>query len=174
MTLSVEELNNMLLNNPGLRKRNPGLAKRIGAVEPQPKEAPKSPKYYNQKVYVYEDSFVAVGQKATDHGKEAEHYDSLKEYKRYHELLLMQRAGRITDLRRQVKFVIQDAFQYRGERIPEIAYVADHVYKRDGETVVEDVKGVAKDGNAITATRDFKLKWKLLKAKHPQLCFELY
>lgn len=174
MTLSVEELNNMLLNNPGLRKRNPGLAKKIGAVEPQSKEASKSPKYYNQKVYVYEDSFVAVGQKATGHGLEVEHYDSLKEYKRYQELLLMQRAGHISQLQRQVKFVIQEAFSYRGEKVHEISYVADHCYLRGKDKIVEDVKGVGKDGKTVTATKDFHLKWKLLKHKYPDLIFEIY
>lgn len=175
MTLSAEELNNILANNPGLQKRNPELVKSLGLAEKAPQqEKKKDPKYRNQKVYVYEDGFVSFENNQHDHGMVVEKYDSLKEYKRYQELLLLQRAGKIKDLKRQVKFVIQDAFRYRNEKISEIAYVADHVYERDGETVVEDVKGVSKNGDAITATKDFKLKWKLLKAKYPELCFELF
>ena len=177
MTLSTEELNNILANNPGLQKRNPDLVKSLGLAgkgQEQETEKKKNPKYLNHKVYVYEDGFVAFENTIHDHGIVTEKYDSLKEYKRYQELLLLQRAGKISDLQRQVKYVIQEAFIYRDEKISEIAYVADHVYIRDGEKIVEDVKGVGKDGKAITATKDFKLKWKLLKAKYPELCFELY
>ena len=70
-------------------------------------------------------------------------YDSKKEYKRHMELMLLQRAGEISDLTRQVKYELipkQD-----GERA--VYYVADFVYKdsRTGEEVVEDCKGFRTD-----------------------------
>lgn len=83
-----------------------------------------------------------------------ETFDSQHELDRYQQLLLLQKAGEITDLRRQVKYVLvpaqrePDTVGPRGgikkgaliER--ERSYIADFVYKLpDGETVVEDAKG---------------------------------
>ena len=83
-----------------------------------------------------------------------ETFDSSKEYRRFCELKLLQRAGKISDLRRQVKFVLiptqrePDVVGVRGgvkkgkviEQ--ECAYIADFVYLNEkGETVVEDAKG---------------------------------
>lgn len=72
-------------------------------------------------------------------------FDSKKEKKRYEELQLMQYAGEIRDLRRQVKFTLTPKMhgKYRNER--ESNYVADFTYykiNKDGadEFVVEDVK----------------------------------
>jgi hypothetical protein len=70
-------------------------------------------------------------------------FDSIKEANRYTSLLLLQRAGVISDLQTQVKFVLiptqRDAEGKLLEK--ECSYKADFVYKRDGETVVEDTKG---------------------------------
>lgn len=181
MNMSVEEFNNLVLKNPDIRKRNPDLMKQLtGKGDQAQTEAPaeekkKRAKYLNHKVYVYDDGHASFDNKESGHGLVKEKYDSLKEYRRYQDLLLLQKAGQISELRRQVKFVIQEKFQYRDEKIAEIAYVADHVYMRNGEQVVEDVKGVdPKNGNVITSTKDFKLKWKLLKAKYPNLKFEIF
>lgn len=74
-------------------------------------------------------------------------FDSRKEARRWTELLLMRKAGIISNLERQMKFVLIPA-QYAEvngksrciER--ECAYIADFVYTNEsGETVVEDVKG---------------------------------
>lgn len=171
MTLTIEELNSMFAGNPGLCERNKELAQSLGFGEPVEKKA-KANKYFNRKVYVYEDGFVGFDPKQENHGKVKEKYDSVKEFRRGKELEIMQEAGAISDLRRQVKLVIQEAFVYRGEKVNEIAYVADFVYTRsDGEHVVEDVKGIDKNDKEVTATKDFKLKWKLLKAKYPQYLF---
>ena len=90
-----------------------------------------------------------------------ETFDSTKEYRRYNELLLLERAGAIQDLRRQVDFELVPAFYedvYTGEyykRGPQmgepkmkrvcvekaVTYYADFVYVQGGETVVEDTKG---------------------------------
>lgn len=80
-------------------------------------------------------------------------YDSTKEYKRYLELIVLERAGVISDLRRQVKYVLiptqrePDTIGPRGgikkgkliEK--ECSYYADFVYKENGKEIVEDCKG---------------------------------
>lgn len=81
-------------------------------------------------------------------------HDSKKEAQRWTELSVMQRAGYIKDLQRQVKFELipkQD-----GERA--CYYIADFVYKDSvlGRTIVEDVKSKA------TKTDVYKIKRKLM------------
>lgn len=97
-------------------------------------------------------------------------FDSRKEFRRYEELQLLQQAGEITNLRRQVKFVLippqrePDTIGSRGgvkrgkiiER--ECSYVADFVYTENGETVVEDAKGLR--------TKDYIIKRKLMLYVH--------
>lgn len=92
-------------------------------------------------------------------------FDSKKEYLRWCELCLLQKAGQITDLKRQVKYVLIPA-QYEeyqrtsaktgkplqnGIRLveKECSYYADFTYKQDGQTVVEDTKGVRTDAYII-------------------------
>lgn len=88
---------------------------------------------------------------------DGETFDSKKEYRRYRELLLMEKAGLISDLQRQVKFLLIPT-QYEhfprygkngkeltpGKRVveKECAYYADFVYTENGRDVVEDTKGV--------------------------------
>lgn len=107
--------------------------------------------------------------KVSDDG---EIFDSRKEYRRWKELQILQRAGEITNLRRQVKFVLIPAQRedsiavysrgmHKGSPKPgrlierEAAYIADFVYcDRDGNTVVEDCKGMR--------TKEYVLKRKLM------------
>ena len=80
-------------------------------------------------------------------------FDSGREYKRWCELKLLERAGEISDLRRQVKYELippQD-----GERA--CNYIADFVYTENGKTVVEDAKGYR--------TKEYIIKRKLLLQK---------
>ena len=102
-------------------------------------------------------------------------FDSRKEARRHNELLLLQRAGKITDLQRQVKYELIPA-QYEtyerygknGQRLKDgvrllerkVEYVADFVYTiaDTGENVVEDTKGVK--------TKDYIIKRKLMLAVH--------
>lgn len=72
-----------------------------------------------------------------------ETFDSKREAERYAQLLLLQRAGKITKLTRQEPFVLIPS-QYIGGRCVErpCIYKADFMYQQDGELVVEDVKGV--------------------------------
>ena len=87
--------------------------------------------------------------------------DSIKEAQRYKELLLLEKAGIIKDLQRQVKFVLiptqrDEVTKKVIER--ERSYYADFVYYMNGERVVEDVKGMR--------TEVYKLKKALMLYHH--------
>lgn len=98
-------------------------------------------------------------------------FDSKKEYYRYCELKMLLQKGEISNLRTQVKFTLvpaqreTDIIGKRGgvtkgkviER--EVAYYADFVYTdKNGQTIVEDVKGY-RGGGAYTV---FTMKRKLM------------
>lgn len=74
-------------------------------------------------------------------------FDSKKEYKRYTELKLLERAGEIKDLRLQVPYELIPAQKggLRSER--PLVYLADFVYFDNGKSmeVIEDTKGVKTD-----------------------------
>ena len=87
-------------------------------------------------------------------------FDSKKEAKRYQELVLLERAGRIQGLRRQVKYELIPSQRIDG-KVAERAvhYVADFVYSfPDGSWVVEDTKGFK--------TKDYIIKRKLMLWVH--------
>ena len=102
--------------------------------------------------------------------RDGETFDSRKEFRRYEELQLLQQAGEITNLRRQVKFVLiptqrePSKIGTRGgvkkgkllER--ECSYIADFVYLLNDKVVVEDTKGVR--------TKDYIIKRKLMLYVH--------
>lgn len=69
-------------------------------------------------------------------------FDSKKEARRWFELVALLEAGEITDLQRQVSFELAPAVRLDGEKRkkPALRYVADAVYRRNGELVVEDTK----------------------------------
>lgn len=81
-------------------------------------------------------------------------HDSIKEANRWCELKLLQRAGKIKDLRRQVKFELLP--KQDGERA--VSYVADFVYTENGRKIVEDAKGYR--------TEVYKLKKKMMLYFH--------
>lgn len=99
-------------------------------------------------------------------------FDSKKEAKRYTELHILEKAGAISDLQMQVKFVLIPAQREpdsvgpkggikKGKLIErEVDYIADFVYKDNssGETVVEDTKGFR--------TTDYILKRKMMLFFH--------
>jgi len=64
-------------------------------------------------------------------------FDSLREARRYRDLKLLERAGRIHSLRLQVPFPLEVAGEIIGK------YVADFVYNENEEEIVEDSKGFA-------------------------------
>ncbi len=94
------------------------------------------------------------------HAEKSGGYDSKKEQKRANELKLMQRAGLITNLREQVKFVLIPTQRDPAGNLleKECSYYADFVYEKDGVTVVEDTKGFR--------TSEYKLKRKLMLQVH--------
>lgn len=70
---------------------------------------------------------------------DGKHFDSKREAARWQELRLLERAGEISDLRRQVRYELVPKMS--GER--PVDYIADFVYRdKNGNEVVEDVKGV--------------------------------
>lgn len=81
-------------------------------------------------------------------------FDSKKEYNRYCELKLMERAGLIQDLELQKKY---ELIPKQGKERA-VNYYADFVYTENGETVVEDTKGVK--------TKEYIIKRKLMKYIH--------
>lgn len=86
-------------------------------------------------------------------------HDSIKEANRWCELKLLERAGEIKDLKRQVKFELIP--KQEGERA--VYYIADFVYEdSNGKTHVEDVKGYKKGG----AYNVFVIKRKLMLYIH--------
>lgn len=69
-------------------------------------------------------------------------FDSAKEARRWSELLLLERVGAIQNLQRQVKYQLIPSQRIAGKVVERACcYVADFVYDRDGETIVEDTKG---------------------------------
>lgn len=82
-------------------------------------------------------------------------FDSKTEFIRWCELRILERAGKISDLKRQVRYELIP--KQVGERA--CNYVADFVYiDSDGNTVVEDTKGVRTDA--------YKIKRKLMLHIH--------
>lgn len=136
--------------------------------------APKKNKYGNHPVYVYKNGAIRY-KKDKSLGDILEYYASQSEFKRHHELLLLQRAGKIRDVKRQVPILIQEAFLYHGVREKPIYYVADFMYINSaGKTVVEDVKGYDTAKEKFMTTSEFRLKWKLLKHRYPDYVFQLH
>ena len=90
-------------------------------------------------------------------------FDSKKEYRRYEQLCQLQKMGLIGDLRTQVAFVLAGGVKIAGEarKRPSVRYVADFVYRRNGEQVVEDVKS-----RATAKDKTYRLKKHLMKAVH--------
>ncbi len=88
-------------------------------------------------------------------------FDSIAESRRYKELALLQRAGKISELQLQPKFLLQESFRKNGKTYRKIEYIADFQYEENGKIIVEDVKG--------KETEVFKLKRKLFEKKYPAL-----
>lgn len=116
----------------------------------------------------------------------ADGHASIKEANRAAELRTMQRAGQIYNLREQVPYVLLPAVYQKengeyvrvwdrnkkkkdvekecGEKLTlierNVVYVADFVYEKDGQTIVEDAKGF-KDPSSATYAK-FVLKRKMM------------
>ena len=99
------------------------------------------------------------------HNRKTKGFDSAKEWRRNQELETLQRAGEISELNRQVPFVLMPSYTIADETtkqgfrtIREIRYIADFTYRlKNGKRIIEDVKGMQTDV--------FKIKRKLLERK---------
>jgi hypothetical protein len=73
---------------------------------------------------------------------DGEKFHSMGEYRRWCELQLEQRAGRITDLERQVAYELVPTLRRPGQRTePALRYTVDYRYREDGTVVCEEYKG---------------------------------
>ena len=87
-------------------------------------------------------------------------FDSRAEFKRWLELVAMEKAGTITGLRRQVRFTIIPA----NDKNRKTEYIADAVYECEGRVIVEDTKGFE--------TPEYIIKKKLMYHVHGIEIFE--
>lgn len=86
-------------------------------------------------------------------------FDSKKEANRYSELLLLERAGAITNLELQVPFELIPNQKINGKVVERACkYVADFCYTENGQRVVEDTKGFR--------TAEYIIKRKLMLYVH--------
>lgn len=102
-------------------------------------------------------------------------FDSHKEARRWEQLRILEKAGKIVELQRQVSYELlpnqyeeYERFSKKGKRLKDgrrlverkVDYVADFIYHdaETGELIVEDTKGVK--------TKDYILKRKLMYLIH--------
>ena len=106
----------------------------------------RAPKYGNRKVVV--DGLT---------------FDSKRESQRWGELQMLERAGHIRDLRRQVAYELVPGVKFTGDKRakPAIRYFADFVYVEGDRETIEDIKSPASAN-----LQAFKLKRHLLLALH--------
>lgn len=86
-------------------------------------------------------------------------FDSHMEMRRYCQLRMLEKAGRISDLKRQVKYELIPAQRDMNGKLLErpVSYIADFVYVDHDrrQVVVEDAKGAR--------TKDYIIKRKLMR-----------
>ena len=90
---------------------------------------------------------------------DGQRFDSEAEARRCGQLLLLQRAGAIRELRRQVRFeVIRAQIDRHGKTVRPASYVADFVYEEpvpvpgapdEWRLVVEDLKGIRSEADCM-------------------------
>ena len=108
-------------------------------------------KYHNKKVYAY-----------------GRNWDSKKELARYEQLKLLEKAGVISNLEVQPKFLLIDTIKYNGKTYPQTYYIADFMYLNDnGQEVVEDVKSEATRKDKV-----YRLKIKLFLSRYSHILFK--
>lgn len=108
---------------------------------------PKESKYHAQKVEI-----------------DGKKFDSKHESRDYLKLKSMEDSGIISNLQTQVSFELQPKYTTKdGRNIRAITYRADFVYERDGQTYVQDSKGMRTDV--------YKLKRKMFEYRYPDIIF---
>lgn len=90
-------------------------------------------------------------------------FDSAKEYRRFKELQILQRAGVISDLTCQAVYVLAESVKFSNEARskPALKYVADFQYTENGKLVVEDVKSKITKENPV-----YRIKKHLMMSVH--------
>lgn len=89
-------------------------------------------------------------------GKQKFVFDSLKEAKRFDELILLLKTKKISGLSVQPEFLLCEKQKHNNITYPKVKYVADFKYIENGKTVVEDVKS---SHTSRLATYRVKIKW---------------
>ena len=94
-------------------------------------------------------------------------FDSLAEERRYRELLLLERAGEILDLKVHPKYLLYEKFtDDYGVHHRSITYIGDFEYRwENGQIICEDVKGVE--------TAVFRLKAELMARRYPNVMLKI-
>lgn len=96
-------------------------------------------------------------------------FDSKKEGKRYDELYLLLKQGKIQELTLQPKYLLIDTLRMEGHKtMPKRYYVADFRYIKNHITIVEDVKGMK------TPMYNLKKHMFLLKYGHELIFKEVF
>ena len=87
-------------------------------------------------------------------------FDSKRELRQWGELQILERAGKISQLERQIAYVLAPSVKIEGEkrRRPALRYTADFRYVEGGQTVVADSKGHADEA--------FRIRQHLMKSVH--------
>lgn len=147
LTFPEDAVSNGRVGTARIRSQIGATAAMLAAPSPVPltapllgMAAPKRSKYSNEKC-------VVDGIK----------FDSRREAARWTQLAAMQKAGEICALERQVVYVLAPGVAINGRKVPPLRYIADFVYERGEETVIEDVKGVI--------TGEYRIKRHLMAAK---------
>lgn len=90
-----------------------------------------------------------------------EEFDSVYEYERWCELRLLERAGKITNLRRQVPFeLIPTLHDADGKTYRKTVYWADFVYVENGNSIVEDAKSTITAKNPVYILKKKLMLWR--------------
>lgn len=85
-------------------------------------------------------------------------FDSKKERDHYIYLKNLEMAGEIKDLRTQIRFELQPKYKINKKRVQAISYIADFIYLKNGNYIVEDTKGYR--------TQIYKIKKKMFEYKY--------
>lgn len=88
-------------------------------------------------------------------------FTSLAEARRYSQLVLLEKAGKINALELQPRFLLQEGYIRNGKKVRKIEYVADFRYQQGDNLIVEDVKGMK--------TPVYLLKIKILLYLYPAM-----
>ena len=97
-------------------------------------------------------------------------FDSIKEKNRYMQLLYLEKAGLIKDIKLQYEFELQPAFTLNKKKIRKITYIADFYYYDNNlnDYVVEDVKS-----EITKKDKTYCLKKKLFEYKYQKEIIEI-